>query len=43
MSKKTVLLLTDFSYQAEGREYFREDVELSNFLRKYFNVVISHR
>ena len=40
--KKTVLLLTDFSYQAKGREYFREDVELSCFLRKYFNVCIGH-
>lgn len=42
MSKKTVLLLTDFSYQAKGREYFREDVELSCYLRKHFNVCISH-
>lgn len=40
--KKTVLLLTDFSYQAKGREYFREDVELSGYLRKYFKVCISH-
>ena len=40
--KKTVLLLTDFSYQAKGREYFREDVELSCYLRKYFKVCISH-
>lgn len=42
MSQKTVLLLTDFSYQAKGREYFREDIELSNYLRKYFKVCISH-
>lgn len=40
--KKTVLLLTDFSYQAKGREYFREDVELSCYLRKFFNICISH-
>lgn len=40
--KKTVLLLTDFSYQAKGREYFREDVELSCYLRKFFKVCISH-
>lgn len=40
--KKTVLLLTDFSYQAKGRDYFREDVELSSFLRKYFHVWVSH-
>ena len=40
--KKTVLLLTDFYYQAKGREYFREDIELSGFLRKFFKVCISH-
>jgi hypothetical protein len=42
MRNKTVLLLTDFSYQAKGREYFREDVELSCYLRKYFKVCVSH-
>lgn len=41
-SKKTLLLVTDFYYQAKGREYFREDIELSEFLRKYFHVCISH-
>jgi len=41
-TKKTVLLLTDFAYQAKGRDYFREDVELSCFLRKFFKVCISH-
>ncbi len=40
--KKTILLLTDFYYQAKGREYFREDVELSGLLRKHFKVCISH-
>lgn len=40
--KKTVLLLTDFSYQAKGREYFREDVELSGYMRKFFKVCLSH-
>lgn len=40
--KQTLLLLTDFSYQAKGREYFREDVELSCYLRKYFKVCICH-
>ena len=40
--KKTVLLLTDFSYQAKGREYFREDVELSCYLRQFFNICIGH-
>jgi len=42
MQKKTLLLLTDFSYQAKGREYFREDVELSTLLRNHFNVCTSH-
>ncbi len=41
-TKKTVLLVTDFSYEAKGREYFREDVELSCLLRKFFKVCISH-
>lgn len=40
--KKTILLITDFYYEAKGREYFREDIELSGFLRKYFHVCISH-
>lgn len=40
--KRTLLLLTDFYYQAKGREYFREDIELSGFLRQFFHVCISH-
>lgn len=40
--KNTLLLVTDFYYKAKGREYFREDIELSEFLRKYFKVCISH-
>ncbi len=40
--KKSILLLTDFAYEAKGREYFREDVELSCFLRKFFKTYISH-
>ena len=40
--KKTVLLVTDFYYQAKGREYYREDVLLSGLLRSHFNVVLSH-
>lgn len=38
---KTVLLLTDFNYEAKGRVYYREDVLLSTFLRKFFRVCIS--
>lgn len=41
-TKKTILLITDFYYQASGREYFREDIELSAFLRKYFHVCMGH-
>lgn len=41
-TKKSLLLLTDFSYQAKGREYFREDVELSCLLRRKFKVTVSH-
>jgi hypothetical protein len=40
--KNTILLVTNFYYQAKGREYFREDIELSDFLRKHFKVCISH-
>ncbi len=40
--KDTLLLVTNFYYQAKGREYFREDIELSEFLRKYFKVCICH-
>lgn len=42
MHKKNLLLLTDFSYQAKGRLYFREDVELALFLREFFHVWVSH-
>ncbi len=42
LDRKTVLLVTDFSYQAKGREYFREDVFLSCYVRKFFKVHISH-
>lgn len=42
MAKKTILLLTDFYYEAKGREYFREDIALSGLLRKNFNLCISH-
>lgn len=43
MKKQTrLLLVTDFYYQAKGREYFKEDLELSGYLRKNFKVLISH-
>jgi len=37
-----LLLVTDFSYPAKGRDYFREDVELSIFLRKHFRTLVCH-
>ncbi|MBS0634358.1 MAG: hypothetical protein JSR37_02715 [Verrucomicrobia bacterium] len=40
--KKTVLLVTDFYYEAKGREYFREDLLLGGLLRKQFNVCTTH-
>ncbi len=43
MKKKlSVLLVTDFYYEAKGREYFREDVELGRLLRKEFHVATAH-
>jgi hypothetical protein len=40
--KNTILLVTNFYYQAKGREYFREDLALSEWLRNHFKVCISH-
>ena len=40
--KKTVLLVTDFYYEAKGREYFREDLLLGGLLRKQYNVCTTH-
>jgi len=40
--KKPLFLVTDFYYQAKGREYFREDIELSYYLKKEFRLWISH-
>lgn len=40
--KKTVLLVTDFYYEAKGREYFREDLLLGGLLRKQYNVCTAH-
>lgn len=42
MDKQTLFLVTDLYYQAKGREYFREDLELSSFLRNYFKVFLVH-
>lgn len=40
--KKTILLVTDLAYEAKGRDYFKEDVALGNYLRKYFHVWMAH-
>ncbi len=40
--KNSVLLVTDFYYQAKGREYYREDLELSGYLRKHFTLYMAH-
>ena len=39
--KKTLLLVTNFYYQAKGREYFREDIELSELLRNRMSVSLT--
>ncbi|HUM85597.1 MAG TPA: hypothetical protein PLN48_17840 [Lachnospiraceae bacterium] len=39
---KSILYLTDLSYQAKGREYFREDLYITGQLRDSFNVAICH-
>ena len=39
---KTILYLTDFYYQAKGREYFREDLYITSKLKEHFNILIGH-
>lgn len=39
---KKLLLVTDLYYEAKGREYFREDLELSKFLKQHFTVCMTH-
>jgi hypothetical protein len=39
---KTILYLTDLYYQANGREYFREDLFITEKLLPHFNVLIGH-
>lgn len=38
----TVLYLTDLYYQAQGRNYYEEDLYLTSRLRDHFNVLIGH-
>jgi hypothetical protein len=39
---KTILYLTDLYYQANGREYFREDLYITEQLLPHFNILIGH-
>ncbi len=39
---KKLLLVTDFYYEAKGREYFREDLALGCFLRNHFTLYMAH-
>lgn len=38
----TILYLTDFYYQAKGREYFREDLYITSKLKDHFNILIGN-
>lgn len=37
-----ILYLTDLYYSAKGREYFKEDLFLSNILKEHFDLVLCH-
>ncbi|MFV8225644.1 hypothetical protein [Christiangramia aquimixticola] len=39
---KTILYLTDFYYQANGRNYYEEDLYITEKLKPHFNVLIGH-
>jgi len=38
----SLLYLTDFYYQARGRNYYEEDLQITGYLKNYFNLVIAH-
>lgn len=40
--RTTVLYVTDLSYQARGRRYCDEDIDLSEALRAYFDIALCH-
>lgn len=40
--KKILALVTNLYYPAKGREYYREDILLSNLLRDHFRVILVH-
>lgn len=39
---KTLLYITDFYYEAKGREYFREDLYITERFKNHFNILIGH-
>lgn len=39
---QTLLYLTDLSYQARGRKYYKEDLYVTSTLQEYFNVLIGN-
>lgn len=40
--KKSLALATNLYYQAKGREYYREDIFLSELLRDHFKLLVVH-
>lgn len=40
--KKTILYLTDFTYEAKGRNYSEEDIYITEKLKDFFEVIISN-
>ncbi len=39
---KSILYLTDFAYQAKGRRYCDEDICITDYLRRRFDVATCH-
>jgi len=39
---QTLLYITDFYYHAKGREYFREDLYITEKFKDHFNILIGH-
>ncbi len=39
---KKILYLTDLSYQAKGRDYCKEDIFITDWLKEHFDVVLCH-
>ncbi|UJH92189.1 hypothetical protein LZ575_06330 [Antarcticibacterium sp. 1MA-6-2] len=39
---KKILYLTNFYYEANGREYFREDLYITSKLKEHFHLLIAH-